>query len=173
MVIAAGEGLRNPDRSFVSLNEDSLNLDAFGHPEPGGVGQFLADLIMKELKLKARVDKPGTMQRNSGMGISEVDEEEAFRVGKTAVTEAVSGKSGYMIALERQPGEPYHCMTRLVPLNQIANREKSLLDTFICNTGNHVTGQYLNYARPLIGGALPDYVTLQGHRIARKLPEQV
>jgi hypothetical protein len=58
-----------------------MNVDAFGHPELGGLGQYLVDLIVAELNLKTRLDKPGTMQRASGVGMSDVDAQVAARPG--------------------------------------------------------------------------------------------
>jgi 6-phosphofructokinase 1 len=169
VVIAACEGLRKLDGSYVSINQDSINVDAFGHPEAGGLGQFLADLVVKELKLKSRVDKPGTMQRCSGLAMSDVDAQEAYHVGKSAVQAALQGESGCMVTLERQPGDPYRCVTGLVSLERVANMEKTLPDAFINEAGNFVTDSFLQYARPLIGADLPDYVTLAKNPLPKRL----
>lgn len=170
VVIAACEGLRDDHGNLVAARQDGLNLDAFGHPELGGLGQYLVDLSMNELHLKARLDKPGTMQRSSGLCISEVDAEEAFAAGAAAVRLAVAGTSGQMVTLVRESDQPYRCSTGLVPLEMVANQEKYLPDSFINEAGNHVTQAYKDYARPLIGGPLPPYVTLASHRVAKLQP---
>jgi 6-phosphofructokinase 1 len=167
VVIAACENLRYANGAYVALNEEPINIDAFGHPEPGGIGHFLTNLVMKELKLKTRYEKPGTMQRCSGRNVSDVDAEEAYRVGKDAVSWAVEGHSGVMITLERQPGEFYRCTTGMAPLEKVANAEKLMPDAFINTAGNFVTDEFLAYARPLIGQKLPDYITLQGHPVKK------
>ena len=170
VVIAACEGLKNADGSLVAARQDSLNRDAFGHPELGGLGQHLVDLVMGELKLKTRLDKPGTMQRSSGLCISEVDAEEAYAVGAAAVSLAVAGTSGQMVTLVRESDQPYRFSTGLVPLQKVANQEKSLPDNFINADGNHVTPAFKDYVRPLLGGPLPPYVTLASHRVPKRLP---
>jgi len=120
VVIAACEGLKNTDGSLVAAYRDSINVDAFGHPELGGLGQYLVDLVMSELNLKTRLDKPGTMQRVSGLCISGVDAHEAYLVGRDAVRHVVQGTSGYMVTLVREPGEEYLCTTGLAPLQKVA-----------------------------------------------------
>jgi 6-phosphofructokinase len=170
VVIAACEGLKNPDGSLVAAFQDAINVDAFGHPELGGLGQYLVDLVVQELRLKTRLDKPGTMQRSSGLCISEVDQREAYLVGRAAVQHALEGVSGYMVTLVREPGKEYRCTTGLAPLEEVANAEKLLPDEFINEAGNFVTEAFKEYTRPLLGGPLPDYVTLAKHRIAKRLP---
>lgn len=168
VVIAACEGLKNPDGSLVAANQDTLNVDAFGHPELGGLGQYLVDLVNAELKLKTRLDKAGTMQRSSGLCISEVDAQEAALVGREAVRQAVEGTTGYMVTLVREPGDTYRCTTGLAPLEDVANVEKILPSEFINEAGNFVTKAFKEYTRPLIG-PLPDYVTLGAHRVHKRL----
>jgi 6-phosphofructokinase len=169
VVIAACEGLKNADGSLVAANLDVLNVDAFGHPELGGLGQYLVDQIVAELGLKSRLDKAGTMQRSSGVCMSTVDAQEATIAGREAVRQAVSGTSGYMVTLEREPGETYRCTAGLAPLEEVANVEKILPDEFINEAGNFVTDAFKSYTRPLLGGPLPDYITLAAHRLPKRL----
>ena len=170
VVIAACEGLKNADGSLVAARQDRLNRDAFGHPELGGLGQHLVDLVMSELKLKARLDKPGTMQRSAGLCISEVDAQEAYMVAATAVSQALAGVSDQMVTLVREADQPYRCTTGLAPLQAVANQEKLLPDGFINAAGNFVTEAFKDYARPLLGGPLPPYVTLAAYRVPKRLP---
>lgn len=169
VVIAACEGLKNADGSLVAANLDTMNIDAFGHPELGGLGQYLVDLITVELKLKSRLDKAGTMQRASGVCISSVDAGEAAMVGREAVRQAVAGNSGYMVTLVRQPGDSYQCTTGLASLEEVANVEKILPPDFINESGNFVTAAFKAYTRPLLGDPLPDYVTLAAQRVPKRL----
>ncbi len=169
VVIAACEGLKQADGSLVAARQDNLNRDAFGHPELGGLGQHLVDLVMEQLRLKARLDKPGTMQRSSGLCISRVDAEEAYLAGATAVRHALRDQSGFMVTLVRESNDPYRCSTGLVELDAVANQEKYLPDAFINAAGNHVTDAFIAYARPLLGDLLPPYVTLAGHHVPKRL----
>jgi len=161
VVIAGCEGLKNPDGGYVAAFQAEMNVDAFGHPELGGLGQHLVDLIVKNLNLKTRLDKPGTMQRSSGLCISAVDADEAYLVGQRAVQAAVRGTSDKMITLVREPGEEYHCTTGTVDLQKVANAEKLMPDEFINREGNGVTSAFIEYALPLIGGPLPQYAKLE------------
>jgi len=168
VVIAGCEGLKNPDGSYAAAYQAGMNIDAFGHPELGGLGQFLVDLIVDNLKLKTRMDKPGTMQRSSGICISQVDADEAYMVGRNAVIGAVEGTTDKMVTLIREPGEAYHCTTGLVPLEEVANAEKLMPDEFINDEGNGVSAAFLDYATPLLGGPLPEYVNLENHPLRRE-----
>jgi hypothetical protein len=53
------------------------------------------------------------------------------------------------------------------PLEQVANVEKQMPDSYISTDGTFVTDEFLAYARPLIGPDLPDYVTLTGHPVEK------
>ena len=48
----------------------------------------------------------------------------------------------------------------LRPLSDIANTERRLPDEFINAEGNNITDAFIEYALPLIGGPLPQYVRL-------------
>ncbi len=167
-VIAACEGLKNPDGTYVAAFQAKMNVDAFGHTELGGLGQHLVDLIVQNLNLKTRLDKPGTMQRSSGLCISPVDAEEAHLVGKRAVEVAVGGITDKMVSLVREPGREYRCSTGLADLEEVANAEKLMPDEFINETGNGVTEAFLDYAEPLIGGPLSEYVKLENFPVNKR-----
>ncbi|MDA8217556.1 MAG: 6-phosphofructokinase, partial [Dehalococcoidales bacterium] len=134
--------------------------DAFGHKRLSGAAHRLANLVEDELGIRARWDKPGTIQRSLMAASSKVDLDEAFAVGRAAVAQAVNGQSDRMVTLEREPGPVYQCRTGLAPLAAIANQEKTLPPEFINPAGNHVTEGFLHYARPLIGEGVPEYPRL-------------
>jgi 6-phosphofructokinase 1 len=161
VVIAGCEGLKDRDGRYVAAFQAEMNVDAFGHPELGGLGQFLVDLIVDNLKLKTRLDKPGTMQRSSGLCVSPVDADEAYLAGRNAVRAAVEGTTDRMVTLVREPGDEYRCTTGLVALEEVANAEKLVPDAFINAEGNGVTAAFFDYATPLVGGPLPEYVRLE------------
>ncbi|MDO8673563.1 MAG: 6-phosphofructokinase [Dehalococcoidia bacterium] len=136
---------------------EALFIDAFGHPYHEGPAGYLCRLVDQQLGLRARYDKPGTAQRMAMSHVSETDLEEAYLLGKMAVDYAVAGESDKMVILLREPGEIYRCSTGLADLETIANSERTLPADYINAAGNFVTEAFLNYARPLIGGPLPDY----------------
>ena len=67
--------------------------DAFGHRLLGGAAQYLVGLVREKLRIRARYDKPGDLQRMSSACVSTVDRDEAEMVGHAAVEAAASGRS--------------------------------------------------------------------------------
>jgi 6-phosphofructokinase 1 len=120
----------------------------------GDVGTYLATLVIKELGIKARSEKPGILGRASITMQSEVDVEEAVEAGRTAVRAILSGKTGYMVGLKRKDKVSYECETILIPIHEVMMHEKELPKTFINDRGNDVTEEFVAWCKPLIGGDL-------------------
>jgi 6-phosphofructokinase 1 len=158
-VIALSEG------AVVDTGEDEV--DAFGHQMKGGAADYVAALLKDRLGLKVRMDKPNYLQRSFSSTISEVDADEAYRVGRAAVRLALAGESGVMTTLVRLPGEGYRCETGSASLDGIANAEKFLPEEYLNAAGNDVTEAFVEYARPLIGGELPAIGRLARHPVSR------
>ncbi|MFH1005891.1 MAG: 6-phosphofructokinase [Candidatus Latescibacterota bacterium] len=153
------EGLTDADTGApITASASSVDVDAFGHKQMGGVADTLCKEISAQLKIKARYDKPGTIQRMSMALSSQVDLQESYMVGAQAVREALSGKTGSMVTLVRESNHPYRCGTGLVPLADAALAEKKLPADYFNQAGNFPTEGFAKYARPLIGGPLPEYV---------------
>ncbi|PYV86225.1 MAG: 6-phosphofructokinase [Acidobacteria bacterium] len=167
-VVAVCEGLKNKKGESIVASGSAIDTDSFGHKQHGGVGDFLCDVIKNKIQLKARCDKPATIQRVSMIAASSVDLAEAYQVGVVAVREAVAGKTDFMVTLVRQPGKTYSCTTGLATLVDAANKEKKLPDHFINPEGNGLTEAFLDYARPLIGGPLPRYARLKKRLVKRE-----
>lgn len=170
VVICVCEGLRDEAGEFVTASKRALDTDSFGHKQLGGVGDYLVNLVASKLKIKARYDKPGTIQRVSGFCMSQVDVEEAYRVGQAAVSKAIEGESDKMLTLVRRDGKEYHCETGLVDLEKVAFGRKPVPDEFINRQSNFVTPEFLEYVRPLIGGSLPEYARLRRKVLEKRLP---
>ena len=168
-LITCCEGLRDENGDYLTASQRSLDTDRFGHRQLGGVGETLCGIIAEGLKIKARADKPGTIQRVSALLASPVDVEEAYATGAQAVKHAVEGKSGWMVTLEREPGAEYACTTGIVSLEEVANREKKVPREFINAEGTGVTGAFLEYVTPLIGGPLPEYARLEKRFVKKRL----
>ncbi len=164
-LIAVSEGLVGEDGEPLSASATGVDLDAFGHKQYGDVGGYLAEVVKNRLKLKARWEKPGTIQRVAMDRASRVDIEEAYLVGKTAVQKALEDKSGFMVTLVREKCQEYRISMGLVELEKVANKRKPVPAQFINEEGNDVTEAFLSYARPLIGGPLHPYVRLKKVRI--------
>ncbi len=162
-VIVVVEMLRGEDGRLLVESPRELDKDSFGSPLGGEIGQHLATLVAENLKVKARCDKPGTMQRSWALEASPVDLAEAYLVGRRAVRYAVMGKSGFMVTLERAGTRDYRAQTGIVELAQVANRVRTLPREFINEAGNFISPQFQEYAAPLVGGGMPTYVRLERH----------
>ncbi len=135
-------------------------MDGFGHPRLVGAADRLCALVRRELGLRARFNKPGTLQRSSSVCASELDRREAYAAGVAAVQAALQGRGGQMVTLQRLPGEQYRGYTSLAPLEAIANRERHMPNEFLSTAGNDVTADFLAYLRPLLGRTIPAYPRL-------------
>ncbi len=170
VVAVMAEMVRKEDGALLVIPDEDAEKDPFGHPRPSSPARFLCRLIASELGLRARFDKPGTIQRTAMAYASSTDLEEAYLAGRMAVRYALQGKSDCMVTLVREPGDGYRCFTGLAPLAKIANALKTLPDEYITPKGNFVTEAFLEYARPLIGDPLPTYARLQKVPVGKRLP---
>jgi 6-phosphofructokinase 1 len=166
VLIAVSEGIR--DKAGDILTKSS-STDAFGHVQLGGVGIFLAQAITDQLKIKARANVPGTLQRASILAASQADLEEAYLAGKMAVQYALEEQSGCMVSLVRESDDPYVCTTGLSPLDKIANAKKLVTPDFINAEGNSVNDKFIQYVKPLAGELIPGYMRFQKHPIGKLL----
>ncbi len=160
-VVAVSEGIRDAEGRFLAATSEAV--DAFGHRQLGGVSAILADRVTHEAGLKARFEKPDTMQRASTALISPVDAQEAYEVGRAAVRAALEGHSGQMVNLVREPGPAYRSHTGLVALEKVANRERLLPAEFMAPPEQGASDGFLAYASPLIGPPLPPHGRLARH----------
>jgi 6-phosphofructokinase len=168
-VITVCEGLKDESGSPLVESKKAIDTDAFGHKQLGGVADYLCQYVASKLNLKARFDKPGTIQRVSMMLASKADLKEAYTVGQEAVRQATKGETDKMITLVRAPSKSYRCTTGLVGLEKVANATKAIPRNFINKDGNGMTEEYRTYAMPLIGDPLPVYVRLKKVLVPKKL----
>ena len=97
-VVAACEGQKDEHgRPFGDL----MQPDGFERRLSGNLGHTLAQILIRELNLNARSEKPGLLGRSSMAFISEVDWQEAYRCGQAAVRVALDGCTDAMVSLER------------------------------------------------------------------------
>jgi ATP-dependent phosphofructokinase / diphosphate-dependent phosphofructokinase len=167
-VVAVCEGVKGPDGKTLVESTTSVDLDSFGHAQRGGVADYICKVVSGKLGLKARFDKPGTIQRVAGGFASQTDLDESFMAGEMAVQRALEGVSGKMITLERVTQAPYRCETGLADLDKVANAEKLMPAEFIAPSGCDVTQAFVDYAAPLIGGPLPEYAYLERIAVPRR-----
>ena len=166
VVAVVPERITDPAGNVVARSIEPTFVDAFGHEYFDSPAAYLVQEVTGRLNLRARFDKPGTMQRMSIPLASRTDLDEAYMAGRAGVRHALAGVSGSMVTLVREPGPDYACTTGLAPLAEVANSAKLMPREYINAESNFVTQAFLDYARPLIGDPLPRYARLDKHRVA-------
>ena len=128
----------------------------------GDISAHLAQLVIKELGIKARSEKPGLMNRSSICWRSPVDCREAEEAGRAAVQAVLSGQTGVMPAIRRLSSEPYETQLFLAPIREVMLTERTMPAEYINEAGNGVTEAYCAWLRPLLGEPLPVMANLRG-----------
>ncbi|MFZ5946275.1 MAG: 6-phosphofructokinase [Bacillota bacterium] len=167
--VALSEGVRDKEGEFIGAKDAAT--DAFGHKAislSDGPAAYLAKLIKNKLGIKARVNRPGTIQRAMASLASKTDVDEAFRAGQAAVKYFAEGISDVMVTLDRVDGSDYKIEIGKAPLEKVANVENFMPDHFINAEGNFVTKDFIDYCLPLIGDSIPDYGRIAGKPIKLK-----
>ncbi|MFC2030672.1 diphosphate--fructose-6-phosphate 1-phosphotransferase [Chloroflexota bacterium] len=152
--------------------------DAFGHTTFSSSQTTVERVVVNYLnevglaaRGMARGNVPGTDQRHNMIYASTVDLDEAYRVGQKAAQIAAEEGSGYMSTILRQPGPVYSVRYDKVPLDQVANSERSFPAAWIASNRLDVGDDFVRYARPLIGESWPAIPLVDGRqRFARIQP---
>lgn len=157
VLVAASEGIKDKDGRYISEygSDMSKSKDSFGHAQLGGLAYTLANLCKKETGAKVRGIEFSLLQRCAAHVGSLTDINEAFAAGQTAVKAAVEGMTDHMVAFEREPGKEYKCNMKLINLNEVANKEKTVPASWILPDGQGLTQDFIDYALPLIQGDSP------------------
>ncbi len=166
VIVVAAETIHDEQGQALGAS-GQVGTDAFHHPLLSGAAQYLVELVTERLKLRARFDKPGDLQRMASFLISHADQEEAYLVGKMGIHALLDGESDKMVTLVRHSEPAYYCTTGLAELAQVANVQRLLPDEYLDASKTMVTQAFYDYALPLIGDPLPDYARLQKIRIQR------
>ncbi len=156
--VVAGEMLRDRTGALVGSNRADHH-DAFGHAETRRPGAFLRDLVQRRLGIRAKDDRPGSVQKVAGDLASTVDRAEAFALGQEAVRAVLAGQSDCMVTLERVADQPYACGYGRAPLTMVAGNVKALPEEYLDAQGQP-TAAFRRYAIPLIGEPLPPRAVL-------------
>ncbi len=165
VIIVAAETMRDEQGQALGA-AGQAGQDAFQHPLLSGAAQFLVELVRQRLKLRARFDKPGDLQRMASNSISGTDRDEAYLVGQMGVRAVLEGENDKMLTLVRHMDPDYHCTTGLVELASVANEQRLMPGEYLDADKTMVTQAFYDYALPLIGDPLPYYVKLDKIRIA-------
>lgn len=166
-LIAVSEGVHDEHRrpmaaKLAEMSGASVERDSHGNVQLSGsgvLGDFLADLIKKQLKIKrVRADTFGYLQRSFAGCVSETDAREARESAREAGKLAVSGERDGSVAIQRVSDDPYKVAYKRVELADVAAKTRHLDPAFIVN-GNNIADSFKTYALPLVG-KLPEVDTL-------------
>lgn len=164
VVVVATETLRDEQgQSLGAIGQ--VGMDAFQHPLLSGAAQYLVELAQKHLKVRARFDKPGDLQRMASFCVSDVDREEAYQVGRAGIRAILDGETDKMVTLLRQDRPGYQCTTGLAALSAVANVQRLVPETYLDASKTMVTPAFFAYALPLIGEPLPAYPRLEHYGV--------
>ena len=152
--------------------------DSFGHVQFSSSGTTVEQSVVNYLNDaglvahgSARGNVPGTDQRHNMIYASTVDLDEAYKVGQKAVLIARDDGSGWMSTILREPGPIYSVRYDKVRLEDVANSERSLPESWIAENRIDVTDDFVAYAKPLIGCDWPSVPLVDGiQRLARIQP---
>lgn len=173
-VVVASEGTVYGDGALIS---GSLNKDAFGHHQLGGVAAALASMVKHSLGYKYHYAIADYLQRAARHIASRTDVDQAYAVGRAAVDKALQGKHSIMITIERESGKHYSWTLGEAALEAVANQEKKMPRSFISKDGFAITQKARDYLAPLIAGedyppyknGLPHYAKLKKELVPKKL----
>jgi len=149
--------------------------DSFGHTQFSASQTTVKQVVINYLNSvglaargKARGNMAGTDQRHNPIYASTVDMEEAYKLGQKAVEIALKDGNGYMSTLLRNPGPIYSVRYDKVPLEKVANSERTFPRKWISKSRIDVTDGFVHYAMPLIGTNWPSIPLVNGlQRFAR------
>jgi 6-phosphofructokinase len=148
-VVVAAEGIRDAQGQFVHQVADAAQADPMGRAITGGVAQFLAEAVARNLKMRCRSEKPGLLGRASMLHWKDAE-----TVGRAAVRGLLDGETDKMVAL-RPLSDSAECGYEYVPLESVAEVEKPIPAEWLADAAIPLTDRFYEYARPLIGELLP------------------
>jgi len=182
-IVVIGEG--------VNVGDLGILRDNFGHPQFSASERTVEQLLINHLNGTdrkdnqgraesrlivrgiARSERPGTRQRREIAYVSEVDREEAYRVGAHATQIALSGENGFMSTIIRKPGGIYKIIYDKVPLGVVANSERKFPQEWISIDKVDVTDEFIEWALPLIGSPLPRFAKFKEIYVSKKCREYI
>ncbi len=154
VVIAVSEGIKTKDGKYVGESEQSGSVDIFGHKYLAGAARVLESCVRAKIGCKCRSMELSLTQRCAGHCLSKTDIEESVLIGASCAKHAASGISGDFAYFMRDnnPDGSYSVSVNFCPVENVANKIKTIPDEFINSRGNNVTDDLLRYLQPIIIG---------------------
>ena len=103
-VVVLCENQPDPSGAVFGAGGEALWTDSFGHSYYDSPAQHLARLLRQHLRVRTRVDKPGTIQRMSIAHQSSSDRREAELAGEFGGGAGAGRRSDLMVTLTREIG---------------------------------------------------------------------
>ena len=172
--VAVAEGIKLRDgRRLTQAGGDGIP----GHEQLGGVAPLIAAMLRGALGVKVHWSVLDYVQRAARHLAAQTDVDQAYAVGRAAVTYALQGRTGVMPVIERTSDRPYRWRVAPAPLAGIMNREKRLPRSFLGADGYRLTARARSYFLPLIqgeawppfAGGLPAHAQLKLRPVPRRL----
>ncbi len=160
VVLVLSENQPEPGGAVLGSGGQPRHVDAFGHAYYDSPAEYLVREIRDRLRLRARWEKYGTLQRMSIAYRSRTDADEALAIGRRAAELALAGQTGRMVILRRESDEPYRCVLDTAPLDAIANAQRIMPPEFVPESRGGATEAFRRYALPLLGDSLPRHARL-------------
>jgi 6-phosphofructokinase len=149
--------LNLPEKYLPKTGAKAAEVDSHGNVSLSGssmMGDVLATIVKSTLDIKrVRADTLGYPQRSFPLAISEVDAEEAYRVGVDAVIAATQTNFDEgSIALRRiDERGTYEIETFISPLQSVQRQTRGFPREWITDDGKIDERKFREYVRPLVG----------------------
>ena len=157
-IIAISEGIQDSKKNLISKKINKNNeYDAHGNIQLSGtglLGDYLSQHIKKKLKIdRVRADTLGYAQRSFQGAESEIDQEEAYKIGLQAVKLTLNNTDSFSVGLAERENykTPYKISIIKNKLSDVAGKTKIMKKNFYNKKENFVTKDFINYSSPLIG----------------------
>lgn len=167
-IIAVSEGIHDKKGILIAEKFKKINeKDSHGNIQlsgSGSLGDYLSNQIKSKLGIKrVRADTLGYMQR-SFLGIaSEIDQKEAYLIGKAAVKISSKHPKSFSVSIKERRFNsltPYRFEISTNNLYDIAGKTKFIPVSMINKAQNNVNKIFKQYALPLIGTKIPIFGSL-------------
>jgi 6-phosphofructokinase 1 len=153
-IVVVAEGIRDRDGQYVYQVADPAQSDPLQRPITGGVAQFLAEAVARQLKMRCRSEKPGLLGRASMLHASMQDQKDADLVGRAAVRGLLAGETEKMVSLLPLK-DPRDGGYELVALDRVAEVERPIPAEWIGEGAIPVKESFFEYLGPLVGDLVP------------------
>lgn len=148
LVVAVSEGFTFADSD---LQKTSDKVDEFGHARLGGVAEALGKMVEDAIGTRVRTDKLGNLQRCFAYCMSDVDNEQGYAAGYSAVERALNGENDIMTTIVRTSQNPYQWEIGSTSLLSVADQTKLVPMEWINERQNGLTAEFIDYVEPLLG----------------------